>query len=227
MFRKFILSLILITLVSFPTISLAAYDSNICTSGDKCTAGQVGEFMKGISKGCGNLGNCSLADIMLVFSNVGNFILGIVGALVLLMYIVGGVFMLASHGNAEYVKKGKKYIAVSTMGLLIIFFAYIGMVFLKATLTGSSTKTVTSDESTVTEEIVCAGAESKGKSCGENSKCSEEGPCLSICELDHPDGSYACDTVPDSNPGYEKNHSCEADKCPGGTNVMCCNNAVK
>lgn len=132
-YTKWIL-LIVIFLV-LPIKSFAAYDSQICVSaGKQCTETEIGPFMKGITKECGNLGNCSLEDIMEVVGNVGNFIAGIVGGIVLLMYIIGGMYYLFSGGKKENVDKGKKYLTGSTVGLVIVIFAYIGIQFLKLML---------------------------------------------------------------------------------------------
>lgn len=51
-------------------------------------------------------------------------ILGIVGALALLMFVYGGVLWLTSLGNKERIKKGQDVLTWATIGLLIIFSSY-------------------------------------------------------------------------------------------------------
>lgn len=119
--------------------SVFAYVSDIC-KGNVCQASEVGRFMQGIPKECGNLGNCSLDDIMIVFSNVSLFILGVIGSLVLLMYVIGGFYWLTSRGDPGDVKKGKDYIKISTTGLIIVLFAYVFIEFLLRSLTQGAVK---------------------------------------------------------------------------------------
>jgi hypothetical protein len=135
----------------FPLVGFA-YSSDICT-GATCTENKVGPFMKGISTACGNVGNCSLEDIMLVFANTGNFIIGIIGGIVLLMYVIGGFYMLTSAGSSDRVMKGRKFLTISTTGLIIVMVAFVAIKTLEATFktsTGAGTdKYVTCDESTI------------------------------------------------------------------------------
>ena len=92
-----------------------------------CSADECGAFMCGISRSCTEDGDCQLNDIITVFCNVGNFGLGLAATLVFLMYVIGGMYLLAAGGNQERITKGKNYLKTSTIGLLIVFFAYIGV----------------------------------------------------------------------------------------------------
>ncbi|MBI4713663.1 hypothetical protein HY771_00540 [Candidatus Uhrbacteria bacterium] len=160
--RKLALLLILVSFLTLPLASFA-YISDIC-DGNVCTEKEVGRFMQNISKGCGNSGDCSLGDIMIVFSNVALFILGIVGSLVLLMYVIGGFYLLTSHGNSSMVTKGKSYITISTTGLIIVLFAYIIIEFLLRSLTLGTVSL---------ENESCLG-KNEGTSCGTNAVCLAE-----------------------------------------------------
>ncbi len=51
-------------------------------------------------------------------------ILGIVGALALLMFVWGGLLWMTSAGNADQVKKGRETLVWASIGLLIIFASY-------------------------------------------------------------------------------------------------------
>ena len=157
--RRLALILILISFAALPLASFA-YISDIC-KGNVCQPTEVGRFMQGISKDCGNYGNCSLGDIMIVFSDISLFILGIVGSLVLLMYVLGGFWFLTSHGNSAWVTKGKNYIRISTVGLLIVLFAFIIVEFLLRTLTLGTVSL---------ENESCLG-KTDGTSCGTNAIC--------------------------------------------------------
>lgn len=140
------LFLILISFSLAPTTARAVYVSEICNSGasckevdrvgdpSKCMSCEVGVFMAGVSKECGNSGNCTLIDLEQVFVSTGQFVLGIIGAVVLLMYVIGGMYLLTSQGVPGRVSKGKDYIKYSTIGLLIVMFAYLFIMTIKTSL---------------------------------------------------------------------------------------------
>ena len=69
-------------------------------------------------------GDYKMSDIIKIFINIHNFILSIVGSLTLLFFVVGGIIMMVSHGNAEIVEKGKNTIKASLVGLVIVLFAF-------------------------------------------------------------------------------------------------------
>lgn len=119
---------ILLILLAFFFVPFAgfAYASDTCqVNATVCTEKEVGPFLEGISIACGNFGDCSFGDILVVFINIGRFVLGIIGSLVLLFYIIGGFYFLASHGDQNWITKGKTYIRNATIGLLIVMFAYL------------------------------------------------------------------------------------------------------
>ncbi len=76
------------------------------------------------AQNCGD-GGCSLNTFLKLGLNVASFILGIVGALTLLMFVYGGVTLLISGGSADKVKKGKDIILGSVVGLVIVFSSYM------------------------------------------------------------------------------------------------------
>ncbi len=210
-----------------------AYSSNICKSTSGCTEVEVGPFMQGITQGCGNLGDCTLDDILTVFVNVGNYVVGIIGAVVLLMYVVGGFYWLASAGRKEWVDKGKKYMSISTVGLLIVMFSYLGVYALRGTLQYGNVYM-----SDTEEYVACTGIDTYGLPCDLNSTCTENG-CESECRQNNPNNEYGEDGIfttihyydcidtdifPESN--SEGNPyiygSCTPNLCPGGASTQCC-----
>ena len=188
--------------------------------------------MQDISQGCGNLGDCTLEDILTVFMNIGNYVVGIIGAVVLLMYVVGGFYWLASAGRKEWVDKGKKYMTISTVGLLIVMFSYLGIYALKGAVQYG---TFAVKEGYVT----CVGSETKGDPCDLNSTCTDDGyTCTQLCEQqntepfeDNSPGyqslqtlGWSCEDITDAKwtSGFESISSCEKNKCAGSENVQCC-----
>lgn len=64
-------------------------------------------------------------DLNTVIGMVINVALGFAGAISLLMFILGGVQMLVSGGNAEMVKKGKATLTWAALGIVVIFCSYV------------------------------------------------------------------------------------------------------
>ncbi|KKR56688.1 MAG: hypothetical protein UU08_C0009G0026 [Candidatus Uhrbacteria bacterium GW2011_GWE2_40_58] len=176
--------------------------------------------MVSITAACAETGNCSLQDIMQVFYNIGNYILAIIGSLVLLMYIIGGVYYLTSGGDSGKVSKGTKYITVSTFGLLIVLFAYAGVKTLESVIRQQGQ--IASEE-----YVVCGpGSFNEGNACGMNMICTEDGQCITECQQNHPSSGWAVDEMWDcfdtSAEGFSAS-SCQQGLCPGSDAVQCCN----
>ena len=60
-----------------------------------------------------------------LIGNVTRVFTGIVGSLALLMFVYGGLLWVTSRGNTEQIDKGKRIFTWSTIGLLIMFSAYL------------------------------------------------------------------------------------------------------
>lgn len=80
------------------------------------------------------LGNTS--DIPAVTGNIIRAILGLVGAVALLMFIYGGFLWLTSGGNPDKIKKGKETLVWAAIGLAFIFSSYIIANFVIRAITG-------------------------------------------------------------------------------------------
>lgn len=208
-------------------IAFAATGSNICKN-DPCIRDEVGPFMQDISQECGNLGTCALEDIQIVFDNVATYILSIVGALVFLMYVVGGFYFLLSGlpGMEKYREKGKTALKTSTIGLIIVFGAYAIVFTLMNVLQGSN-------PANPVEYFACGpGNTNEGKDCAFNSKCSANGLCLSVCEIENVtttdpatgvvEWQECFDTVDGTWGNGVDMTSCSSDRCPGPDTEQCC-----
>jgi hypothetical protein len=79
-------------------------------------------------------GYCTLCDILQTGINFGQFLLGIVGSLALLMFVYGGLTWLTSGGEPDKITAGKKILINSAVGLAITFFAYVIVIFVVSTL---------------------------------------------------------------------------------------------
>lgn len=223
--------LLLLAVFLLPGASLA-YNSDICKSTSGCEESEVGPFMKEISQACGNLGDCTLTDIMIVFANIGNFVVGIIGAVVLLMYVIGGFYWLASAGRSEWVTTGKKYMMISTVGLLIVMFSHLGIRAIQGALKYGTFQIEGN-------YVACTGTpDTEGGVCDLNSKC-VNGLCLSTCDqtpnLTYNESTqiasdfrcvdkdtWATDQSTSKDGFWYDSSSCSENKCPGDTSVQCC-----
>ena len=126
-FSRFVLGgVLMMSAWVFPFSALAASNCN----GIYCTQNEVGPFMQGVRSECINVGNCSVDDLFTVMANVGNWILAVIGLVVLLSFIWGGIQLLTSGGSSEKVSQGKSIMKTATFGLVIVFIAYFAVTFL-------------------------------------------------------------------------------------------------
>lgn len=72
-------------------------------------------------------------DIPTIIGNVVKALLGLSGAVALLVFVWSGILMIAAGGNADQIKKAKSSLIWATIGLVVIFTAYT----LVATLIGA------------------------------------------------------------------------------------------
>jgi hypothetical protein len=63
-------------------------------------------------------------DPDLIIANVIRVVLGVVGAISLVIIIYGGFMMMTSAGNQEKVDKGRKALMWAVIGLIVIFGSY-------------------------------------------------------------------------------------------------------
>ncbi len=74
---------------------------------------------------CMKNGDCKLNDFTLIAINVSKIILGLVGSLALLAFVAGGLMMMLSAGNTEWVTRGKQTLIGAVVGLAIVFTSYM------------------------------------------------------------------------------------------------------
>lgn len=94
-------------------------------------AGGIFDFVS-----CIRSGDCTVCDIVQVAVNISVFLIGIVGAIVLLLFVYGGFMILASGGSPEKVAQGKKILIGAVVGLIIVLFAYAGVNLVLNVVTG-------------------------------------------------------------------------------------------
>lgn len=119
------ISIILIILINIFTIGIlsAIAETTIigkadcskvnCSTGGKTDNGKI----------C--CGNYELNDFARIAIKVAEIILGIVGSLSLLAFVAGGLMMMLSAGNPEWVTRGKQTLIGAVIGLAIVFTSYM------------------------------------------------------------------------------------------------------
>lgn len=76
-----------------------------------------------------------VTDIRIIIGRIINAFLGIIGAVALFMFVLGGYRWLISAGNANQVEAGKKTLVWATLGLLVVFSSYLIVSFLISAFT--------------------------------------------------------------------------------------------
>lgn len=103
---------------------------------------------------CRDSGKCTLDDILQFVVNIGIFILGISGSVILLIFFYGGILWITARGKSEVVQSGKDAMVGAVIGLVIILGAYAGVTLMISIL---KTGTVATDN---LETVVGNGADS-------------------------------------------------------------------
>jgi len=131
--RKLITTFLALTLLFGLSAPVALADDGGATCSDGIITAGAG-IMNNITCVCWNEGDCTLEDMLQVFVNVADYILGIVGSLALLLFVIGGFYFMFSQGESGRITKGKKFMTGAVVGILIVFFAYIGVQSLQTVL---------------------------------------------------------------------------------------------
>lgn len=88
------------------------------------------------SKGAKAYGRYNLEGMLDIAQTTTQFILGISGALALLMFFYGGVLWLISGGEDAKVTQGREALTQATVGLIIILGSWVFVNFVVVTLRG-------------------------------------------------------------------------------------------
>lgn len=86
----------------------------------------------------GNARGCSLCELVQVVINASDILVGLTGAFALLMFVVGGIFMITAYGRAEWIEKGKKTVSAAIIGIGIVLLAWILVNFTIEALVGGN-----------------------------------------------------------------------------------------
>jgi len=102
---------------------------------------------------CGKSG----CNIPALIGQIVKTLLGIVGAVALLMFIYGGFVMLTSGGNEQKIGSAKKTLAWAAIGLAVIFLSYSILNFIIGALTTGGGSSGSGQVSVTVGNCVCSG----------------------------------------------------------------------
>ncbi|MBI4138524.1 hypothetical protein HY479_00030 [Candidatus Uhrbacteria bacterium] len=144
---------------------------------------------------CVKTGNCTVDDIVKTGVNFASFLMGLSGALFLVVFIYGGAMYLLSFGDKTRVDKGKKAIKGAAIGILLVMGAWAIV-------------------QTLVTAIKPGGAGDKAS--GTKKTCSDLGEGY---ECKTWDGATASEV---QNAASQAGFSCQTGYCPGDFHNICC-----
>ena len=90
----------------------------------------------GILPDCVDTGDCQLSDFLQLFVNIANLMLGVLGSVALLFFVIGGTCWLLAAGNQTMIDRGKKTLSGAVIGIIIVLGAWTLVNFAILALTG-------------------------------------------------------------------------------------------
>lgn len=123
------------------------------------------------SLSCIESGNCQLADVAAGFISLIRLLLGAMGAVALLYFVVGGFQLMTSQGNQEKVRNGQRTMVNTVIALAIAFTSYLLLNFFVNNILNVKQEYKITGSSTPREEQ--NGGECSGKAQGEACNSSE------------------------------------------------------
>ncbi|OGY90312.1 MAG: hypothetical protein A3B30_01990 [Candidatus Komeilibacteria bacterium RIFCSPLOWO2_01_FULL_52_15] len=167
---------------------------------------------------CVENGTCGVEHILVLANNIIRWLAFTSGALALLMYILGGSWMIFSSGNAGRVERGKDILIGTTIALIFILGSWILISF---TLQALSTK----------PEYQIAPASCGGATCNQQQTC-RNNKCVSLCTImaeqdtQHvwlcADPEFCGITYDDCTAANNSSANCITGYCSGEPNIVCC-----
>lgn len=167
---------------------------------------------------CAEAGDCNLCDIVGVFINFAALIVEWLGLLAVLMFIIGGVFIIIAGGNAERLKRGRQILGGTIIGSLLVMTGWLIVNFTLAALLNADFDSVQIFPTSYTDEgnptggdtwyelacdvVVqdCSGV-ADATSCSDSTHATNSvcygGSCVSTCDYQESVGSFSetsCET---------------------------------
>lgn len=148
-------------------------------------------------------GNCSLQQMFDAINIIIQWGTGVSGAIALLMYVIGGIFMLTSGGSQEKVTRGKNILVGTTIALFFILGSWIIVNFILNSFGATKQFQLQSE---------CTGAKNY-TSCGNGIGVCYNNQCMDSCsivDMQDPDNNWSCGTLESCG---LKDYGCQGDFC--------------
>ncbi|MBU1348621.1 pilin [Patescibacteria group bacterium] len=167
--------------------------------GSTAPSGQAPQgIIPGSVKNCIDTGDCTLDDIVMTGVGFANFLLGLSGALFLVIFIYGGAMYLLSFGNKSMVERGTKAIKGAAFGMIIVLSAWTIVSQIVKGITGLS------------------GGANATQTAGSDANCKAQG------------AGYTCHTFEGATANNvqqawaTQGFECKTGYCPGDFHTVCC-----
>ncbi|MEK7540028.1 MAG: pilin [Patescibacteria group bacterium] len=167
---------------------------------------------QGLLPACAEAGDCTLCDVVGVFINFAALITEWLGVLAVLMFVIGGVFIIIAGGNPERAKRGRQIIGGTLFGSVIVVSGWLIINFTLAALLNADfddvslfpTVTDTGESAgggEVWYELACTpvyqdcsgatdGSLCSDSTCDKNCVCST-GSCITYCDFLQVQGTFS------------------------------------
>ena len=213
--RKKIFALTLVSVMAiFFVLTLPTYAQGILEIGDETKKG-LGNTGPISFVNCLRSGNCGAEHIFTLASNIIRYLVGVSGALALLMYVMGGIWMLFSGGNQSRVERGKDIIIGTSVALFSILGGWLIISFIL--------EAVKVDPAYQPQQLACGNVQCLvGQTC-------LNGTCEDLCKIEKgaSDPSHNWDCTDPQGCGLSlstcqaNSNRCELNKCGDSTKVCC------
>lgn len=159
---------------------------------------------------------CTVCDVVSAAITAANIMATSLSGIVLLMFVLGGFYMIISHGNEELVTKGRKILTGAVIGIIFVLFAWLIVntvlrVLVKGSLTESGdvqilSGTWWSPACTIAKVTDCDAKDSSGNYPIVGSACS-------ACTDNQATGSENCYCRKNTATNESENNICDDNQC--------------
>jgi len=189
-------------LIFFLLLTISVLTASLVLAADKETTGP--EVVKLINPIGGSEANpTGEVDFYKILGGIIRYVMGFLGGLTLLVFMIGGFMWLTSAGNDEQVKKGTQTMVWAVIGIFIVFSSYA---ILNLVITGLTTDDGSSSANSIQNRCTSKG---EGWACMNIEKCTAD---FSAANGDLTKKREMCETA----------KTCEIGICPGGNEIVCC-----
>lgn len=122
---------------------------------------------------CTKDGNCTIDDIVNQGVNFAKWIMGLAGALFLLVFVYGGAMYAVSFGRSDYVTKGKNAMTRGVFGIILVMGAWTVVSYVSISL---GYKPVSIGTPATDQTVLCANDATAMKGC-----VTQSAKCLDWC----------------------------------------------